>query len=104
MAGTPSSTDIEALDKICDVLNDNLPGILTEITTLNNNLNSLQSSLDAIKIQLTATERAYKENGPKTLGDNIQDMRDIQEEGFCRSKDVLRKQGFGRQGDRCKDA
>jgi phage shock protein A len=111
MAGTTSSTEIEALDKICDVLSDNLPGILVQLTALSTNVTSLEAKMeqlraeiDSIKVQVTATERAFKEAGPKTLGDNIQDIRDIQEEGFCRAKDVLRKQGFSQQGDRCRDA
>lgn len=95
--------EFEAIRDAINSLVTQWTALNVKLDTLNGHLASVVEHLDTVQTQITATERAYKETGPKTLGDNIQDMRDIQEEGFCRSKDVLRKQGFGKQGDRCED-
>lgn len=101
----PCPTPVDEKEALCDihaVLLANLPLLVAELTalntkvdTLNTRIDEVREELDAVKVQLTATEVAYKESGAKTLGDNIQDMRDIQEEGFCKARAALRRSGLG---------
>lgn len=99
VGGTPEA---DALCEIHSVLETNLPLLIAELAALNAKVDTLNTAIDEVKteleevkVQLTATETAYKEGGPKTLGDNIQDMRDIQEEGFCKARAALRRSGLG---------
>ncbi len=74
------SDESDALDRINDTLTEKLDDIITQLTL--------------ISTQLTATQDAFREDNPQSLGENIQDLRDDTREGVERGQDLLRQRGL----------
>lgn len=81
MAGSSYTEETaQAVSELCELLEEKLDAIIAQLTLISS--------------QLTATQDAFGEENPQTLGENIQDLRDDTREGVERGKDLLRKRGL----------